>query len=93
MVTSRESERGRGNIGVGIKRYKLQRYIIELRECIQYFIMTISGVWPSKNCEYCTPLTYIILYINYTSILKKEKTQGEMEKASQNQKTMGVLKF
>ena len=57
--------------------------------------MTINGVWPSKNCEslYYTPVTYIILYINYTSILKKEKTQGEMEKASQDQKTMGVLKF
>ena len=28
-----------------------------------------------KNCEslYCTPLTYLILYINYTSFFKKNK--------------------
>ena len=34
-----------------------------------------------KNCKslYCIPVTYIILYINYTSIRKKNffKTQGE----------------
>ena len=51
---------------------KLQEYIVQHKEYNQYFI--ISGIKIFKNCKPlgCTSETYIILYINYTSILKKD---------------------
>ena len=49
--------------------------MVQHGEYSQYFI-TINGLAIAfKNCEslYCIPVTYTILYINYTSIKKYEK--------------------
>ena len=49
VFTSGEREEGRGNIGMGLKRYKLsginklQGYIVQHGEYSQYFILTING--------------------------------------------------
>ena len=53
---------------------KSYKDILYNREYSQYFIITKWSM-TFKNCEslYCTPITYIILYINYTSVKKKGK--------------------
>ena len=73
---------GRGITGIeevrGTNYYvknKLHGYTVQCGEYSQYFI-TINGLAITfKNCEslYCIPVTYTILYINYTSIKKYEK--------------------
>ena len=53
---------------------KLPGCIVQHREYRQYFITTINGVYPLKIMNhYVVHLQHIILYIDYTSILKKEK--------------------
>lgn len=42
------------------------------KEYRKYFIIVVNGV-NFENCEllHCTPETYTILYVNFTSIKKK----------------------
>ena len=50
---------------------KLQKYIVQQGEYNQY--KNCKQSITIKSCEslYCTPITYIILYSDYTSIKKK----------------------
>ena len=70
-------EVARGNIREGMRSYKLLVYnkfkgcIVQHGKHKQHFITTISRV----NLD-CTPVIYIILYINYTSIRRRRMGEG-----------------
>ena len=54
------------------KQEKNKKGNIEAQETLPIFYNSYKWSINLKSCEslYCTPVTYIILYINYTSILK-----------------------
>ena len=56
----------------GRKKKKSYKHIVRHGEDSQYFIINCKWSITCKTCEslYCIPVTYIILYINKTSILK-----------------------
>ena len=51
---------------------KLQKYIVQQGEYNQYKKCKQSITIKSCESLYCTPITYIILYSDYTSIKKKD---------------------
>ena len=56
----------------GKKKKISYKHIVRHGEDSQYFIINCKWSITCKTCEslYCIPVTYIILYINKTSILK-----------------------